>query len=71
MIEFPYEGRLAESLNQYFKDNVFVIGVGPDFIQWVAEQGGHIYMDPEVHKKWMIRFDDPRQHTLFMLKYEA
>jgi len=69
-IVVPYKGELAQRLNAYFVEHVFVAGQGPDFRDWVKEQGGTIRITGHKFKKnFVLEFEDERLFTMFMLKY--
>lgn len=65
-----YNGEIAEKVAFYFMDNVFVSGQGPDFKEWMAEQGATIILDKaDTLAPWKVSFPDQKTYTFFALKF--
>lgn len=58
---------ISAKINVHFKKNVWKIGSGPDFREWLlAETGGrivHVDMEP------MVEFATEQELTAFLLKW--
>lgn len=58
---------VSTKIARHFKSNVWKLGIGPDFREWLfAETGGKIV---QVKDPMVIEFANDQDYTAFMLKW--
>lgn len=68
MITLPYQP-YADQIHAYFRENVFIVGSGPDYFAWLLENYKATLVSISIGV-WQLQFKDEFDAAMFVLRWQ-